>query len=340
MSRAERLLSLIEVLRRHRAPVSGSKLAEELGISLRSLYRDIATLQGQGATIEGEAGVGYILRPGFLLPPLMFSESEIEAVVLGSRWVAKRGDDELSIAARNALAKILAVLPPEMRDGAESSALIVGPGEALAAGDRQIGAVRKAIRAERKLSIAYRGEAGRHDPAHDLAVRARLFRPRSRGRGVVRVARGLSPFSDRPDRRARRCRRTLSPPSGRVAEGLARSRGRSAAMRAGRRRQRHGLLLVCILVKNQLWKNRIHASVFVVRIAGSVAPIGAWRRFQRQEIWLQRKRLCSPCNPLKRLKIAERMFGKAWRFQAKNLEMFGKCLEKAWTARARRGPRP
>ena len=91
----------------------------------------------------------------------MFSELEIEAVVLGSRWVAKRGDDELSRAARNALAKILAVLPPDLRDGAESSALIVGPGEALAAGDRQIGAVRKAIRARRKLRIAYRGEAGR-----------------------------------------------------------------------------------------------------------------------------------------------------------------------------------
>jgi predicted DNA-binding transcriptional regulator YafY len=161
MSRAERLLSLIEVLRRHRAPVSGAKLAEELGVSLRSLYRDIATLQGQGATIEGEAGVGYILRPGFLLPPLMFSESEIEAVVLGSRWVAKRGDDELSLAARNALAKILAVLPPDLRERAESSALIVGPGETFAAGDRKIGAVRKAIRAERKLSISYRGEAGR-----------------------------------------------------------------------------------------------------------------------------------------------------------------------------------
>jgi predicted DNA-binding transcriptional regulator YafY len=160
MSRTERLLNLLEILRRHRVPVSGAKLAEELGVSLRSLYRDIATLQGQGATIEGEAGVGYILRPGFLLPPLMFSEQEIEAVVLGSRWVAKRGDDELSVAARNALAKILAVLPPDLREGAESSALIVGPGEAIAAGDRQIGAVRKAIRGERKLSIAYRGEAG------------------------------------------------------------------------------------------------------------------------------------------------------------------------------------
>ena len=159
MSRAERLLSLIEILHRHRAPVSGAKLAEELGISLRSLYRDIATLQGQGATIDGEAGVGYILKPGFLLPPLMFSETEIEAIVLGSRWVAKRGDGELSAAARNALAKILTVLPPDLRCEAELSALMVGPGEPIAAGEREIGAIRKAIRAERKLSIAYRDGA-------------------------------------------------------------------------------------------------------------------------------------------------------------------------------------
>jgi predicted DNA-binding transcriptional regulator YafY len=159
MSRAERLLSLIEILRRHRTPVAGARLAEELGVSLRSLYRDIATLQGQGATIEGEAGVGYILRPGFLLPPLMFSETEIEAIVLGSRWVAKRGDGELSVAARNALTKILAVLPPNLRDEAELSGLMVGAGQSIAAGEREIGVIRRAIRGERKLSIAYRDGA-------------------------------------------------------------------------------------------------------------------------------------------------------------------------------------
>jgi predicted DNA-binding transcriptional regulator YafY len=164
MSRAERLLSLIEILRRHRVPVRGATIAEELGVSLRSVYRDIATLQSQGATIEGEAGVGYILRPGFLLPPLMFSELEIEAVVLGSRWVAKRGDDELARAARAALAKIMAVLPRDLRDDAESSSLIVGPGERIAAGEREIAVLRKAIRGERKLSIAYRGRVPARAP--------------------------------------------------------------------------------------------------------------------------------------------------------------------------------
>ncbi|TJX42529.1 MAG: HTH domain-containing protein, partial [Mesorhizobium sp.] len=74
MSRSERLLDLIQSLRRHRRPVSGQALADELGISIRTLYRDIVTLQGQGAPIEGEAGLGYVLKPGFMLPPLMFSD--------------------------------------------------------------------------------------------------------------------------------------------------------------------------------------------------------------------------------------------------------------------------
>ena len=73
MSRTERLLDLLQLLRGRRTPVTGPDLARELGVSLRTLYRDIATLQGQGADIEGEPGLGYVMRPGFTLPPLMFS---------------------------------------------------------------------------------------------------------------------------------------------------------------------------------------------------------------------------------------------------------------------------
>jgi len=161
MSRSERLLTLIQVLRRHRRPVSGRVLAAETGISIRTLYRDIATLQAQGADIEGEPGLGYVLRPGFMLPPLMFSEDEIEALVLGSRWVARRADDRLGDAARNALAKIAAVLPDDLRQGLDANALLVGPGQAIAGGSSiDLAAVRQAIRAERKLTIAYRGPEG------------------------------------------------------------------------------------------------------------------------------------------------------------------------------------
>lgn len=159
MARAERLLDLIQILRRHRRPVSGHALADELGVSLRTLYRDIAALQAQGARIDGEAGVGYLLRPGFLMPPLMFTEEEIEALVLGARWVARRGDSQLGAAARSALARIAAVLPPDLRDSLDASTLLVGPGEPIAAGDAELASIRRAIRGERKLLIAYRDAA-------------------------------------------------------------------------------------------------------------------------------------------------------------------------------------
>lgn len=156
MSRAERLLQLMQYLRRHRFPVTASALATELGISIRSVYRDIASLQAQGADIEGEPGLGYVLRPGFMLPPLMFSEEEIEALVLGSRWVSERADSGLATAARNALSKIAAVLPTELRQELETSALMVGPGQAIAAGDQELAKIRLAIRSEHKLDIVYR----------------------------------------------------------------------------------------------------------------------------------------------------------------------------------------
>jgi predicted DNA-binding transcriptional regulator YafY len=134
-------------------------LAQELGVSLRTLYRDIATLNVEGAKIDGEPGIGYLLRPGFLLPPLMFSDDELEALVLGSRWVAERGDAPLAMAARNALAKIGAVLPDDMKDRIDVPGLLVAPA-AAAAGDAELATVRLAIRNERKLRITYLDGAG------------------------------------------------------------------------------------------------------------------------------------------------------------------------------------
>ncbi|MRG56007.1 HTH domain-containing protein [Phyllobacterium sp. SYP-B3895] len=154
MSRSERLLDLIQIMRRHRRPVSGKVLADETGVSIRTLYRDIATLQAQGAHIEGEPGLGYMLRPGFMLPPLMFSEDELEALVLGSRWVGKQPDKRLALAARDALSKIVAVLPEDLRNDVNSSALLVGP-PGSSPDTIDLAAVRKAIRSERKLEIIY-----------------------------------------------------------------------------------------------------------------------------------------------------------------------------------------
>jgi len=160
MARSERLLDLLQVLRRYRQPVTGRVLAEETGVSLRTLYRDIASLQSQGAVIEGEPGIGYVLRPGFMLPPMMFSREEIEALVLGSRWVARSGDKGLADAATDALAKIAAVLPQDLRDDLDASVLLVGsrprPVEVV-----DLSVLRDAIRRERKLHLLYTDNDGR-----------------------------------------------------------------------------------------------------------------------------------------------------------------------------------
>jgi predicted DNA-binding transcriptional regulator YafY len=164
MSRAARLLELLQFLRRHRQPVQGAVLAQHMSVSLRTLYRDIATLQEQGAQIQGEAGLGYLLKPGFMLPPLMFSADELEALVLGSRWVAGRADARLAEAARDALAKISAVLPAEARFALDSNALLVGPAERAQglAEEPRLALLREAIRNEFCITITYRDLKGRH----------------------------------------------------------------------------------------------------------------------------------------------------------------------------------
>jgi predicted DNA-binding transcriptional regulator YafY len=161
MSRAERLLELMQSLRLRRRPVAGQALAEELGVSLRTLYRDIEALKAQGARIEGEAGFGYVLRPGFTLPPLMFSLEEVEALALGAGWVEGRADEGLKRAARGALAKIAAVLPPGRAEALDWPTMLVGAG---ALGEREgvsLPLVREALGAERKLSLAYVDKDGR-----------------------------------------------------------------------------------------------------------------------------------------------------------------------------------
>ena len=160
MSRSQRLLDLLQILRRHRYPVAGHALASELGISLRTLYRDIATLQQQGANIEGGAGLGYVLRPGFELPPLMFSLGEIEALVLGMRWVSRRGDRQLMAAARDVLAKVGAVLPPALREELETSPLLIGPAPASEVPDALLEQVREVIRREHRVQLGYRDVEG------------------------------------------------------------------------------------------------------------------------------------------------------------------------------------
>jgi len=162
MSRAERLLSLIEEFRRHRRPVSGHDLAGALGISIRTLYRDIASLRALGAEIEGEPGVGYILRPGFLLPPVMFTVEEIDALVLGSLWVADKADATLAEAARKAMARLTAVMPVDLVERVEAQYLSVGESDPSEGEIIDMTALRRAIHRECKIVIDYRDAQGDH----------------------------------------------------------------------------------------------------------------------------------------------------------------------------------
>jgi predicted DNA-binding transcriptional regulator YafY len=161
MSRAERLLTLLQCLRHYKRPVSGATLAGELGVSLRTVYRDIAALQAQGARIDGEAGIGYVLRPGLTLPPLMFTGPEIEALALGVQWVVKRGaGSTISLSARDALAKISSVLTPELRRKFAESTLLVGPSDAAPVSDNHPDVIYAAISREQKILLHYRDEQG------------------------------------------------------------------------------------------------------------------------------------------------------------------------------------
>ncbi|MGK4006470.1 YafY family protein [Sorangium sp. So ce1036] len=161
MDRTERLFAIMDALRRRRRPVTAAELAEEQGTSVRTIYRDVQKLIGLGAPIDGEAGVGYVLRPGFFLPPLMFTAEELEALVLGARWVGAQGDEALASAAENAIAKIATASPDDLRGRIDDTGLWPAVLRGTGAPPRPIlGLVRRAMRGERALAMRYRGESG------------------------------------------------------------------------------------------------------------------------------------------------------------------------------------
>ncbi|MCW3798469.1 WYL domain-containing protein [Sphingomonas sp. BN140010] len=111
MARADRLMRLMDLIRRLPAPVTAGRLADEMEISPRQLYRDVATLRAGGAIIEGEPGFGYTLTEDIALPPQSFSRLEIEALLLAAQALQRLGDEELVLAARSAVQRIVATLP-------------------------------------------------------------------------------------------------------------------------------------------------------------------------------------------------------------------------------------
>ena len=160
MSRTARLFKLMDALRGHRRPVTAARLADDLSVSVRTVYRDIQTLMDLGAPVEGEAGMGYLLRPGFFLPPLMFGEDELEALVLGARWVQGQGDPALAAAAASALAKIGTASPKDLRDKIAETGLWAPRFQNPAEQPSGLRIIREAVRREQKLAITYIDEKG------------------------------------------------------------------------------------------------------------------------------------------------------------------------------------
>ncbi|GLS19609.1 transcriptional regulator [Labrys miyagiensis] len=161
MRKASRLFEIIQILRLARKPVTAAAIAEDLEVTVRSIYRDIGALQAMRVPIEGERGIGYILRPGFDLPPLMFSIEEIEAVVLGLALIERTGDGELMEASRRAGTKVAAAVPAPLRQVLSSRTLHAWGSVAPAPDGVDLALVRKAIRDEEKLLLDYRDEQGR-----------------------------------------------------------------------------------------------------------------------------------------------------------------------------------
>jgi predicted DNA-binding transcriptional regulator YafY len=152
--RADRLFEIIQLLRR-KPTVKARELGEALEVSDRTIYRDIQDLIASGVPIEGEAGVGYVLKAGFDLPPLMFKEPEIEALVLGARIIESWADAELAEAASDAIAKIEAVIPDRLRGYMASTALLAPSSHHMEPLSFDLAQLRRAVRNQLKVHFRY-----------------------------------------------------------------------------------------------------------------------------------------------------------------------------------------
>ncbi|HVJ39899.1 MAG TPA: YafY family protein [Dongiaceae bacterium] len=155
MRRADRLFDIIQALRRASGPLTAAQLAEQLEVTVRTVYRDIASLQASRVPIEGAAGLGYLLRQGFDLPPLMFTRDEIEAILVGARLIKRTGDPGLQVAAEGVLSKLSVALPPHLRDHLDLAPVYVSPAGAVTPQQADLTDIRTAIRDRRKLRLSY-----------------------------------------------------------------------------------------------------------------------------------------------------------------------------------------
>jgi predicted DNA-binding transcriptional regulator YafY len=160
MRRADRLFLIIHALRGRRTALPARGLADTLGVSQRTVYRDVADLQRSGVPIEGESGIGYVLRKGADIPPLMFQPEELEALVVGTRFVQAFAGERLGHAADAALLKINAVLPTDLRERSERSRVFAPDFGQHAALKAHIDDIHQAIAQHRVIALDYADEKG------------------------------------------------------------------------------------------------------------------------------------------------------------------------------------
>lgn len=161
MSATRRLFEIIQTLRSAKRPVTAQHLSNQLEVSVRTIYRDIAELQSQNVPIDGEAGVGYRLRKGYDMPPLMLSPDELEAALLGAQWVAERGDKKLSAGAKSMIDKLNEVIPKHLKQVVNSSVVLapcLNPPSPDTVDSEQL---REAMRSQKKVVIEYVDVNGR-----------------------------------------------------------------------------------------------------------------------------------------------------------------------------------
>lgn len=155
MRRADRLFQIVNVLRRRRTATTATYLGERLGVSERTIYRDVRDLMLAGTPIDGEAGVGYRIRPGYDLPPLMFDRDEIQALVLGARIVRQVGDPALARASDAILGKVAAIVPKDLAPLLAETRLFVPSSIGIGESPEALTCAREALLAHRKVLLSY-----------------------------------------------------------------------------------------------------------------------------------------------------------------------------------------
>jgi len=163
-----RMFEIVQLLRTSRAPLTADQIAARLEVTKRTIYRDIAALQAARVPIEGAAGIGYVMRNGFDLPPLTFTPEEIEAITVGLSLIARTGDGSLKEAGDTVMAKIGAIRPSH-EPPIDETHLLVSSWHAIPEAIIDLRILRRAIREERRLRLVYHNGEG--------AITTRTVRP-------------------------------------------------------------------------------------------------------------------------------------------------------------------